>query len=47
MDVYDAAELSCVVELSAKSVLGGSMSVSFPDFTRRRSGKFQKLEFFQ
>ena len=47
MDVYDAAEWSCVVELSAKSVLGGSMSVSFPDFTRGRWDKLQKLEFFQ
>lgn len=47
MDVYDAAEWSCVVELSARSVLGGSMSVSFPDFTRGRWNKLQKLEFFQ
>jgi predicted dehydrogenase len=47
MDVYDAAEWSCVVELSAKSVLGGSISVSFPDFTRGRWDKLRKLEFFQ
>ena len=34
MDVYDAAEWSCITELSEKSVLNGSMPMSIPDFTR-------------
>ena len=34
MDVYDAAEWSCVTELSEKSVLNGSMPMQIPDFTR-------------
>lgn len=34
MDVYDAAEWSCITELSEKSVLNGSMPVEIPDFTR-------------
>ena len=34
MDVYDAAALSCVSELSEKSVANKSNSVDFPDFTR-------------
>lgn len=33
-DVYDAAEWSCIVELSEKSVLNGSEPVEIPDFTR-------------
>ena len=32
--VYDAAAWSCIIELSAKSVAGGSLSVAVPDFTR-------------
>jgi hypothetical protein len=32
--VYDAAAWSCIIELSAQSVAGGSMPVAFPDFTR-------------
>ena len=36
MDVYDAAEWSCIVELSERSILGGSVPVSIPDFTRGR-----------
>jgi hypothetical protein len=32
--VYDAAAWSCIVELSARSVAGGSVPVAFPDFTR-------------
>lgn len=34
MDVYDAAEWSCIVDLSAKSVINGSVPVRIPDFTR-------------
>ncbi len=34
MDVYDAAEWSCITELSEKSVLNGSIPVEIPDFTR-------------
>lgn len=34
MDVYDAAEWSCVRELSEISVRAGSMPVKVPDFTR-------------
>lgn len=34
MDVYDAAVLSAVTELSGKSIEGGSIPVKFPDFTR-------------
>ena len=34
MDVYDAAEWSCITELSEQSVLNGSLPVEIPDFTR-------------
>lgn len=34
MDVYDAAVLSAVTELSAKSIASGNWPVQFPDFTR-------------
>lgn len=47
IDVYDAAEWSCVVELSATSVLTNSQSVEIPDFTRGRWRKLSKVEFFQ
>lgn len=40
MDVYDAAEWSCITELSEKSVLNGSTPVEIPDFTR---GAWQKI----
>jgi predicted dehydrogenase len=33
-DVYDAAVLSAVIELSERSIAGGSVPVKFPDFTR-------------
>jgi hypothetical protein len=33
-DVYDAAVLSAVIELSVRSIAGGSMPLPFPDFTR-------------
>lgn len=39
--VYDAASWSSVLELSSRSVAGGSMPVAFPDFTR---GAWQKLK---
>lgn len=42
MDVYDAAEWSCITELSEKSVLNKSMAVEIPDFTRE-PGKIQIL----
>jgi len=34
MDVYDAAALSCVSELSERSVANKSRPIDFPDFTR-------------
>jgi predicted dehydrogenase len=34
MDVYDAAMMSAVVELSGRSIARGGESVRFPDFTR-------------
>lgn len=34
MDVYDAAVLSAVTELSEKSIESGSWPINFPDFTR-------------
>lgn len=34
MDVYDAAEWSCITELSEFSVRNGSIPVEIPDFTR-------------
>ncbi len=40
-DVYDAAEWSCIGELTAASIENNSMPVSFPDFTR---GEWNKLK---
>ena len=40
-DVYDAAEWSCIGELSAASIKNNSMPVTFPDFTR---GEWNKLK---
>ena len=40
-DVYDAAEWSCIGELSAASIKHNSMPVAFPDFTR---GEWNKLK---
>ena len=40
-DVYDAAEWSCIGDLSAASIQNNSMPVAFPDFTR---GEWNKLE---
>lgn len=34
MDVYDAAALSCIVELTVNSLTQRSKSIDFPDFTR-------------
>ncbi len=34
MDVYDAAEWSCIAELSEQSALNGGIPVKIPDFTR-------------
>jgi predicted dehydrogenase len=36
MDVYDAATLSAVIELSRRSIAAGSAPQPFPDFTRGR-----------
>lgn len=36
IDVYDAAEWSCITELSEQSVRDGSRPVKIPDFTRGR-----------
>ncbi len=36
MDVYDAAEWSCIAELSEQSAQGGGVPVKIPDFTRGR-----------
>ena len=40
-DVYDAAEWSCIGELSAASIENGSMPVLVPDFTR---GEWNKID---
>ena len=40
-DVYDAAEWSCIGELSAASIENGSMPVLVPDFTR---GEWDKID---
>lgn len=40
-DVYDAAEWSCLVELTEKSVLSGGQPVEIPDFTR---GGWRKID---
>lgn len=40
-DVYDAAEWSCIGDLSAASIEHNSMPVAFPDFTR---GEWDKLK---
>ncbi|MCQ2135993.1 MAG: Gfo/Idh/MocA family oxidoreductase, partial [Bacteroidales bacterium] len=43
-DVYDAAEWSCLVELTENSILHGSMPVVFPDFTRGEWNTTQGLK---
>jgi hypothetical protein len=44
MDVYDAAEWSCVAELGATSMFHSSMPVEYPDFTR---GDWNKTDGFK
>ena len=44
-DVYDAAEWSCLVELTEISVKNGSVPVEIPDFTRGNWNKLRKLTF--
>jgi predicted dehydrogenase len=44
MDVYDAAVLSAVTELSEQSIAGDSKPVIFPDFTRGMWKKARELE---
>ena len=44
MDVYDAAEWSCITPLSEYSVANGSIPVKVPDFTR---GAWQKTNGFK
>ena len=43
MNVYDAASLSAVVELTKRSVASGSQPIDFPDFTRERWKTWQPL----
>ena len=44
MNVYDAAALSAVVELSVQSNAKTSRAVDFPDFTRGRWRTNPKLD---
>ena len=44
MDVYDAAEWSCLVELTEKSAAAGGVPVEIPDFTR---GEWNKIKGFK
>ena len=44
MNVYDAASLSAVIELSRKSVANHSQPVEFPDFTRGKWKTWPSLE---
>ncbi|MFA7042785.1 MAG: Gfo/Idh/MocA family oxidoreductase [Bacteroidales bacterium] len=44
-DVYDAAEWSCLTELTEISVRNGSIPVEIPDFTRGDWNKLQGLQF--
>jgi hypothetical protein len=41
IDAYDAAEWSCIAELSRQSALKGSIPVEIPDFTR---GRWKELD---
>lgn len=47
MDVYDAAEWSCLVELTEISTINGGKPVKIPDFTRGDWNKLQELSFFK
>ena len=44
MDVYDAAEWSCLGELTAASIANGSKPVKIPDFARGRWNKVDGLK---
>ena len=43
-DVYDAAEWSCIGDLTAASIENNSIPVAFPDFTR---GEWNKIDGFK
>ena len=45
MDVYDAAEWSCLVELTEFSVKNGNIPVQIPDFTRGKWNKPSDVSF--
>lgn len=45
LDVYDAAEWSCIVELTQISAINGGTAIEFPDFTRGDWNKLQKTVF--
>lgn len=47
IDVYDAAEWSCLAELSEQSARNGSAPVPIPDFTRGRWNELQGHRFFR
>jgi hypothetical protein len=47
MDVYDAAVLSAVSELSATSIEAGGAPVPFPDFTNERWKEPRELAVMQ
>lgn len=46
-DVYDAAEWSCLTELTELSVRNGSVPIEVPDFTRGDWNRLQGLQFFK
>ena len=48
MDVYDAAEWSCITELSEQSVLNGNCPIEIPDFTHGAWENYKTaIPFFQ
>jgi predicted dehydrogenase len=47
MNVYDAAALSAVCELTEISVANGSQPVEFPDFTRGRWKEWERLALYE
>ena len=46
-DVYDAAEWSCIVELSRASVNNGNIPIPIPDFTRGAWDRLKKVNYYQ
>ena len=46
-DVYDAAEWSCIIELSRKSVENQSMAIKVPDFTRGSWDKLKQVRYYE